>query len=132
MRTKFYFTMLSLSVLLAFYTALYAEPIQSVENVRGVRILLPASAPKKDQLTLLSFLTVTLEEEIVGAVALYDDPTTKRPSDYLELYNGAGSLLAASWFDSFGIQRTAMDRGLLEDSAGLEGVLVLIPEGTLA
>lgn len=129
MRTKFYFTMLSLSVLLAFNAAISAEPIQSVENVHGERILLPASAPGMDQLTLLSFLILALEEEIVGAVALYDDPTTKRSSDYLELYNGAGSLLAASWFDSFGIQRTAMDRGLLGDSSGLEGVLVLLLEG---
>jgi len=51
----------------------------------------------------------------------------------MELYDGAGSLLLVSWVDRFGIRRTAMDRGLLQEEASrLEGVLVLLQEGTPA
>jgi len=62
-------------------------------------------------------------------VAAYDDPTTKRPADYWELYNSTGDLLGVGWFDRFGIQRLAVDRGLLEDEDKLEGVFVLLSEG---
>jgi hypothetical protein len=49
----------------------------------------------------------------------------------LALYNNAGQLVAVGWFDKFGIQRIAMDRGLLEDNGKLEGVLVLVLDGDL-
>ena len=48
----------------------------------------------------------------------------------VEFYDGVGNLLQASWFDQFGIRRTAIDRGLLqEEGSRLEGVLTLISEG---
>ena len=45
------------------------------------------------------------------------------------MYNTVGDLLAVSWFDNFGIQRVAVDRGLLKETAKLEGVFVVLLEG---
>ncbi len=62
---------------------------------------------------------------------MYDDPQTERPVDYLELYDGSGGLVLVSWVDRFGIRRMAMDRGLLQEEASeLEGILVLLLQGT--
>jgi hypothetical protein len=62
-------------------------------------------------------------------VTVYDDSTTQRSADYLELYNNAGNLVALSWFDRFGIERMAVDRGLLEDRDELMGVFVVLLDG---
>jgi len=72
-----------------------------------------------------------IEGEVMGAVAayVYDDVTTERPTDYWEIYNQEGELLAASWFDSFGIRRTAVDRGIVEEKDRLEGTFVLVVDG---
>jgi hypothetical protein len=53
------------------------------------------------------------------------DSRTQRPADYIELYNNTGNLVAVRWFDTYGIERMAVDRGLLEDRDKLEGVLSL-------
>jgi hypothetical protein len=47
----------------------------------------------------------------------------------LELYNNAGNLVAVGWFDRFGIERTAVDRGLLENRDEHKGVFVVILDG---
>ena len=119
-------------ILISFVTQLYfiehshAESVQITtknpvqENYRSV------SLPEKDRLTLMSVVQVTVGKEILGAVAAYDDAATARPVDYLELYNNAGALLAVSWFDRFGIERLAVDRGLAEETSDLEGVFVLV------
>ncbi len=70
------------------------------------------------------------DAEVLAAIAVYDNPQTARPVDYLEFYDGAGNLLQASWLDKYGIRRTAVDRALLqEDAPRLEGILVLLLEG---
>jgi len=123
---------LGLSLLLLSSGSLHAETIQVMENLRGEKVLLPSSAPETDRLMLVSFVTMAPEAEIIGALAVYHDPKTRRSVDYLELYDGTGSLLLISWVDRFGIRRTAMDRGLLQEEASrLEGVLVLLLEGDL-
>jgi hypothetical protein len=66
--------------------------------------------------------------KIVGLVAIYDDATTERPADCLQIYDNAGHLLLIGWFDKFGIQRMAVDRGLL-DGDKLEGVFVVMSDG---
>ena len=125
------FVILSLMILWLFSNNLHAEPMRVAENLRGETVLLPPSTPETEHLVLVSFFTITAEAEIIAAMAVYDDPRTRRSADYLELYNVPGDLLLASWIDKFGIRRTAMDRGLLqEDSSRLEGVLVLLLEGT--
>ncbi len=132
-KNKIYFVILGLPVLLLSIGSLHAEPVQVTENLRGETVLLPPSAPERGQLVLVSFVTITPEAEVIASVAAYDDPQTSRSIDYLELYDEAGSLLLVSWVDRFSILRTAMDRGLLQEEASrLEGVLVLLQEGTPA
>ena len=110
---------------------LHAETMRVTENLRGETVLLPPSTPNTEQLDLVSFFTITAEADIIAKMAVYyDDPQTRRPVDYLELYDSKGGLLSVSWVDRFGIQRTAMDYGLLqEEASGLEGVLILLLEG---
>jgi hypothetical protein len=62
----------------------------------------------------------------LGTAVLYDDPSTRRGADYLELYDGQGGLVAVSWFDRFGIQRIAVDRAFLDGEERLEGVFVAV------
>ena len=93
------------------------------------KIFLPASVAERNHLRPISMLPITVKGEVVGCVAIYDDPTTQRSADYLELHNNAGQLVAVGWFDRFGIKRMAVDRGLLEDRDELEGVFVVVLDG---
>src|SRR5215475_8685714 len=88
-------------------------------------IFLPTSVPEKDHLHPISILPVTVEGQIVGRVVIYDDSTTQRSADCVEFYTNTGDLVAVSWFDRFGVEWTAVDRGLLEDRDELEGILVV-------
>ena len=92
-------------------------------------IFLPTSVPGKNQLRPISILPVTVEGQIVGRLVVYDDPATQRSADYLELYTNTGDLVAVSWFDRYGVERMAVDRGLLEDKDELEGILVVVLDG---
>ena len=69
---------LGLSLILLFSGSLHAETIRVTENLRGETVLLPSSAPETDRLMLVSFVTMAPESEIIGALAAYDDPITKR------------------------------------------------------
>ena len=91
--------------------------------------LVPLSGPKERPLTLISSSRLIVEGNTVGKVLAYDDPTTKRPADYFELYNSTGDLVAIGWFDRFGIRRMILDRGLLDGTDDLEGVFVFLVEG---
>jgi hypothetical protein len=105
------------------------EPSVASDIVSGQEISLPAPGVEPQNLTLISVSPFVVQGQIWGAVAIYDDPRSSRPADYLELYDNAGHLLAMSWFDRFGIERTAVDRGLLEESERLEGVFVVLLDG---
>ena len=83
-------------------------------------------------LILVSYFPVIVEAEVVGSLAVYDDATTARLADYLELYDNAGHLVVIRWFDGFAVERMAIDRGFLEDEGELEGVFVLVVEGVSA
>jgi hypothetical protein len=65
----------------------------------------------------------------VGTLAVYDDPSTRRAEDYLELYASDGDLVAVAWFDRFGIQRAAVDRALVEGGKELRGDFVVVVDG---
>ncbi len=109
---------------------LHAEKVRVTENLRGQVVLLPLSAPETDRLTLVSFITIVPDAEVLAAIAVYDNPETTKPVDYIEFYDSVGNFLQASWIDKYGIRRTAIDRGLLqEEGSRLEGVLTLISEG---
>lgn len=132
-KLRIYSVILGLLVLLLSGRNLHAEPMRVTENLRRERVFLPSSAPNKSKLILVSFTTIQVGADIAGTMAMYDDPQTERPMDYMELYDGSGGLLLISWIDRFGIRRTAMDRGLLQEEASkLEGVLILLLEGTLS
>jgi hypothetical protein len=105
------------------------EPLEASDNASQHEMFLSASVPERDRLNLVSFLPVIVEGVIVGRVVVYDDVTTRRAADYLELYDSAGHLLALGWFDRFGIERIAVDRGLLEDAGKLEEIFVVLLDG---
>ena len=108
----------------------HSKSMRVTANLRGGVVLLPPSAPETDRLTLVSLVTIVPDAEVLAAVAVYDNPETTKPVDYIEFYDGVGNLLQASWIDKYGIRRTAVDRGLLqEEPSGLEGVFTLILEG---
>ena len=80
-------------------------------------------------LNLTSVTPVVTGEETVGVVAIYDDPSTQRAEDYLELYDSDGGLVAVGWFDKFGIQRLAVDRAFIDGEAKFQGTFVRVVDG---
>ena len=87
------------------------------------------SLPRKDRLALVARIPIDVEGQLLGEFIAYDDGSTTRPADYLELHNKWGDLLAVSWFDRFGIERLALDQGLVENAGRLEGSFVLVVAG---
>jgi hypothetical protein len=128
-KNKLRLIILALVAELLFFGPVSLESLRAADTRFERIIVLPTSLPEKDRLTLVSYFPMIVEAEIAVSLAVYDDTTTKRPADYLELYDNAGHLLAISWFDRFGIERIAFDRGLVEDEGELEGVFVLVLEG---
>lgn len=82
-------------------------------------------------LTLVSLSPVIANGQAAGAIAIYDDPTTGRPADYIEVLNREGVVVMVSWFDSFGIERLVVDRALLDGGQELEGVIVAVVNGEI-
>ncbi|HWO43428.1 MAG TPA: hypothetical protein VNO43_16685 [Candidatus Eisenbacteria bacterium] len=87
------------------------------------------SAFAKERLQLVSFVRILIGGRLAGTLVAYDDNETKRPADYLELYDPDGRIVAIGWFDRFGIERVAIDRAVLEQGRELAGVLVVLVEG---
>ena len=83
----------------------------------------------QDSLTLISLTPLIANGETVGAMAIYDDPTTQRAADYLEVFDSEGDPVIVSWFDRFGIERLVVDRGLIEGGDELQGVFVAVLDG---
>ena len=128
-RNKMSAIMLGLAAPLFLSLPVEAEPIQSSDNTSVQQAILSPFGREQSQLTEVSLSPLVVSGETVGMVVVYDDPTTERPVDFLALYDNAGQLVAIGWFDKFGIQRMAMDRGLLEDRDELEGVFVVLLDG---
>ena len=80
-------------------------------------------------LTLISLTPLIVNGQTVGAMALYDDPTTHRPADYVEVFDSEGAPVIVSWFDRFGIERLVVDRALIEGGDELQGVFVAVLDG---
>ena len=62
-------------------------------------------------------------------IAIYDDPMTRRPEDYLELRDNDGHIVAVEWFDRFGIRRLTLDRGFLRGAGKFEHIFVTLVSG---
>jgi hypothetical protein len=113
--------------------ALFSLPLHAAAETAGYKPLddafLPDWALQQHELTRMPDAPLVIGDHTVGVVAVYDDATTQRPADYLEFYDDTGRLLAVSWFDRFGVERVAVDRGLLEKKEDLEGVFVVVLKG---
>ena len=131
MKLKATAVFLIISFLVQFYPVAgpHAEPLQVSTADSEQEFFLAVSLPPKDSLTLVSVTPIRSEGKLLGVIAAYDEVATTRRADYLELYNDAGDLLAVSWFDTFGIERLAVDRALVEDADNLKGVYVLLITG---
>jgi hypothetical protein len=81
-KNKIYFIMLGLVAQLFCFEYVAMEPLEAGDNLSGQEISLPALALEEHHLALVSFSQLVVEGEIVGAVAVYHDPATKRPIDY--------------------------------------------------
>jgi len=130
-RNKIYVTIFGILEFIAvlFFLGLVAARAAEASDNAGEQEIV--AGPEQHEMRLVSFDPWVVEGEVMGAVAtyVYDDVTTERPADYWELYDKQGDLLAVSWFDRFGIQRTAVDRGILEEKDRLEGILVVVLTG---
>jgi len=91
----------------------------SVSNIRA----------QQERLNLITHSALIARGQTLGEVVIFDNPATRRSADYLEVYDITKRLVAIVWFDSFGIQRTVIDRALVDGGRKLEGVLVSILEG---
>ena len=128
-RNKIYFIILGIVAQLLFFGDVRADGLQPNDNASEQEIVM---VPAHDNMTLVSSQPWVVEGgEVWGTLAayVYDDVTTKRAADYWELYGSTGDLVAISWFDRFGIQRLAVDRGLLEESDKPEGTFVVFLDG---
>jgi hypothetical protein len=129
-RSKIYFIILGMVAQLLFFGDLRADELQSNDNAAEQEIV--TAATHHHNVTLVSSQPWVVEGgDVWGTLAayVYDDVTTQRTADYWELYGSTGDLVAISWFDRFGIQRLAVDRGLVEESDKLEGTFVVFLDG---
>jgi hypothetical protein len=127
-RNKIYFIVLGIVAQLLFFGDVRAEGLRPRDNATEQEIV---TAPGHHPMTLVSSQPWVVEGEVLGRLAayVYDDVTTERLVDYWELYDKKGDLLAVGWFDKFGIQRTAVDRGIVEEEDKLEGIFVVVLDG---
>ena len=126
-KAKIFVAVASFFTQLFLVTPIHSDVIQTSD--RTPQEFFNSMATEQHSLTLVSFSPLVVEGKTLGEVLAYDDPTTKRPVDYFELYDSTGELVAVGWFDQFGIQRVAVDRGLLENGDKVEGVYVFFLEG---
>lgn len=123
--------LIAINLLVQLYPVAHSqtEPIRT--SARGLleESYYSISLPAKDRLAPMARIPITVQGELLGEFVAYDDVTTARAADYLELYNNLGDLLAVSWFDRFGIERLALDQGLVQSTDKLEGTFVLVVTG---
>jgi hypothetical protein len=132
LRNKIYFIIIAASYFIAVLFVLVIAANAEEAGAHAVEQEI-VTGPGQHDLSLISSQPWLVEGEVLGTLAayVYKDVTTERPIDYWELYDKAGDLLAVGWFDKFGIERTAVDRGILEEKDKLEGIFVLVLGGTV-
>ena len=127
-RNKIYFTIFAILEFIAVLFFLGLAAAIASDNAAPQETV---TGPEQHNMSLVSLDPWMVEGEVLGSVAayVYNDVTTERPADYWELYDNEGDLLAFRWFDRFGIPRTAVDRGIVEQGNELEGVFVIVSDG---
>ena len=126
-RNAAFVAIVSLCTQLLFPVAGAAEFIPTKDSIPREQIVDSVAAPHN--MVLASYYRVISEGRILGALLVYDDPKTKRSEDYFELYDSDTNLVAVAWFDRFGIQRIALDRGLFDGGSRVQGVFVTLLDG---
>lgn len=126
----FIFAILEFTAVLLFLGFVAAHAAEASDHAREQKM---ATGVEQHEMRLVSVDPWVIEGNVMGAVAayVYDDVSTERPADYWEFYDSEVNLLAVSWFDKFGIQRTAVDRGIIEQEDKLEGVFIVVLDGNL-
>jgi len=127
LKNKMYFALAVAMECCAITLIVLATPLQSSDygsEERSDQIYLP----DLKKLNMVSFSTMSEGNEM-RAVVVYKDPSTKRAVDYIAVYNATGDLLALNWYDRFGIERMAVDRGLLDNTKKAEGVFIALLKG---
>ena len=125
---KIHFIVLGMVAQLLFFGDVRAGELRPRDNATEQEIV---TAPEGHEMALVASQPWVVEGKFLGTLAayVYKDVTTERLVDYWQLYDQQENLLAASWFDRFGIQRTAIDRGIVEEEDKLEGVFVVVLDG---
>ena len=119
---------LALFVAAAIYLSAHAT-VDAVETGFAANSDLSTIDMPERPLSLVLLSPLVEQGVALGLAVVYDDPVTQRPSDYLEVYNRDGTLVAVAWFDRFGIERVAVDRAFVDGEDELEGVFVPLVEG---
>ena len=110
-----------------------AAQYRVAENLRHEQVLLPPSAPDRNQMIVADHMMFWDHHVPLFIMVSYDDRRTRREVDYTELYDLRGNLILVAWTDRFGIYQVAMDEVLLtEESVFSERRLVLVTTGTPA
>jgi hypothetical protein len=131
-KSKFYFgalVFLGFAGLLVFLVKIANASIQVAAGAEESKSTIQALGLPGRSMNLISFSAVVADGDTVGSLAVYDDPRTARPEDYIELYDKDGLLVAVGWIDRFGIERIAVDRALLENRDDLHGTFVTVVDG---
>jgi uncharacterized protein YcfL len=130
LKNKFYFFVVAAAYFVAALFALVATAdAEEAADAVGEQQLVVGPAQHATNLT--SVEPWVINGEVAGSVAfyVYKDVSTDRPVDYWEVYDKDGDLLAVGWFDRFGIQRSAVDEGILHDEGKIDGVFVMVIDG---
>ena len=131
MKNKIYF----ITIAAAYFLAVLFVLVAAANAAQGVTppVAEEIAGPARHQTNITSVDWWVLDGEVVGVVASYvfKDVTTHRAADYWEFYDNNANLLAISWFDQFGIRRIAIDEGILQEKAILEGVYVIVVSGEM-
>ena len=132
LKSKFYFgtlVFLGFAGLLVFLVKIANASIQVAAGAEESKSTIQTLGMPGRAMNLISVSAVVVDGETVGSLAVYDDPRTARPEDYIELYDKDGLLVAVGWIDRFGIERIAVDRALLENRDDLHGTFVTVVDG---
>ena len=97
LKSKIFAAVLGLCAQLSFVTPTQAELIQTSDRALPQAVFVPNTGPEQRSLTPVSFSPLVVAGEVLGEVVVYDDPTTKRPADYLRGKMSPKESLCPSW-----------------------------------
>jgi len=106
-----------------------ATSIDDISDLAGGRSIPLQNRPR--YLAAVKSSPLVVNGTSLGTVVIYDDSSTARPDDYVEIYNPGGELVVVVWFDRFGIQRIAIDRAFAKGTGQADGIFIVVVNGML-